>query len=72
MPIIKNLKSLRLAAACSKNELARLATLDRATVAKAESCCNVSELSISKLKLGLEKALDRKVQQDELEIEISN
>lgn len=59
-------KRLRLEAALSQSKLARLADLDRATVAYAEHGRQVTELTVSKLAKALSEALEREVRFDDL------
>ncbi len=59
-------KKLRLEAGLSQNHLARLSGLDRATVAKAERGDSVSELTLHKVASALSKALNKKLEPEEL------
>lgn len=64
--MVSRIKSLRLEAKLSLNQLARLANLDRATVSKAEKGGTVSELTIHKIAAALARQLDRSLDADEL------
>lgn len=63
---MSKIKSFRLEAKLSLNQLARLADLDRATVAKAEKGGVVSELTLHKIAAALGRQLDRSLNADEL------
>lgn len=60
------IKTCRLEAKLSLNHLARLAELDRATVAKAEKGGVVSELTLHKIASALSQELGRPLGADEL------
>lgn len=63
---MNRIKTLRLEARLSLNHLARLADLDRATVAKAERGGAISELTLHKMAGALSQKLDRPLNPDEL------
>jgi transcriptional regulator with XRE-family HTH domain len=60
------LRLLRLEAKLSQNSFARRADLDRATVARAESGQEISELTVAKIAMSLSDLLGRKVGLDEI------
>lgn len=64
--MVSKIKSLRLEAKLSLNQLARLADLDRATVSKAEKGGVVSELTLHKIAATLGRQLNRNLVADEL------
>ena len=65
MPICSpRLKQIRLEARLSQNRLARLADLDRGTVARAERGDDVSDLSIAKMAQALSVQLNREISLD--------
>jgi len=60
------MKTLRLEARLSQNQLARKADLDRGTIASAESGRKVQDLTLSKISGALSEALGRTVDIDDL------
>lgn len=61
-----NLRRLRLQSGLSQNRLSALAELDRSTISSAEAGREVSEVTIAKLKVALEKELGRDLTDSEL------
>ena len=60
------IKTLRLAAMLSQNQLSRKTNLDRGTISSAENGGNPSELTLSKLSQAFTKILDREITPDDL------
>lgn len=60
------LKTLRMEAKLSQNQLARKADLDRSTISSAENGKNVSEITVAKLAAALSSVLGRDITPDSI------